>query len=293
MMSNLTTKLALKKMGIPSNAFNFGGNSNSNPRNAGDSSQPGLDEASNNEKSWPAWMQVKNLPLTVQPWLTPAPTTVPVAELPKAGDLAPIDRDRRLAFGNGRRVLVVFLRCVGCAFAQKTFLALRAIANRYAGVLTCIAISHSSEAATAKWLDMLGGAWNVQLIIDEERATYAAWGLGLGSTWYVLNPATQVASWKVEGWLGQKVATAVKKSEDIEKKAQAIQARRAGKKGNAGLESPAEEQTEDGPTTTMGNKWQQAGAWAVNQRGTIVWGGRTKSADEIMDLDAAVRALGF
>ena len=182
--------------------------------------------------------------------------------------------------------------------AQKTFLALRTLANRYAGVLTCIAVSHSSDAATTKWLDMMGGAWNVQIILDEDRAIYAAWGLGLGSVWYVLNPTTQAAGWKVEGWLGQKVATAVKKGEGVDRRAQEVQARRAGKKGAAappGTEAvaPEQEKEEEGPITTMGNKWQQAGAWAVDQRGTIVWGGKAQSADDVMDLDVGIRALGF
>lgn len=35
---------------------------------------------------------------------------------------------------------------------------------------------------------MLGGTRGVvTVIVDEERAIYAAWGLGTGSAWYVLN----------------------------------------------------------------------------------------------------------
>lgn len=61
-------------------------------------------------------MAARNLPLTVQPWLTPNPAAVPVAaSCPGIGDVAPLDRDRLLTFGGGRKVLVVFLRCVGCA----------------------------------------------------------------------------------------------------------------------------------------------------------------------------------
>ena len=42
----------------------------------------------------------------------------------------------------------------------------------------------------------------------------------------------------------------------------------------------------------MGNKWQQGGAFAVDDRGTVVWGGKAKSADGLMDLEAGFRALG-
>ena len=123
MFSNLATKLALKKMGLPSDPLNFMTSSDPEPRkpkklskNAPPGTVPGLDDI-NDDKStnWPAWMSVKSLPLAVQPWLTPMPPPIPVAEPPKVGDLAPLDRDRELTFGGGRMVLVVFLRCVGCA----------------------------------------------------------------------------------------------------------------------------------------------------------------------------------
>lgn len=134
---------------------------------------------------------------------------------------------------------------------------------------------------------MLGGAWNVQVVVDPSRALYALWGLGTGSAWYVLNPATQVASWKVDGWLGQKVAAAVRRSEGYERRAQEIQARR--RRGDGG----GQEGGPPGAEGAMGNKWQEAGAWAVDQRGSVVWGGKAKSADDVMDLDAGIRALGF
>ena len=43
----------------------------------------------------------------------------------------------------------------------------------------------------------------------------------------------------------------------------------------------------------MGNKWQSAGAWAVDEEGVVVWGGRAERADDVMDLDEGVRALGL
>lgn len=144
MFSSLTTKLAMKKMGISSDTFNFsmpsmGGDSSASaedPRTANKLKKTrttplppgtvaGLDDAddldgngnSSGKKQWPAWMSVKALPLTVQPWLTPPPAPIPVATAcPQKGDTAPLDRDRKLAVGGGGKpVVVVFLRCVGCA----------------------------------------------------------------------------------------------------------------------------------------------------------------------------------
>jgi hypothetical protein len=54
-----------------------------------------------------------------------------------------------------------------------------------------------------------------------------------------------------------------------------------------------EEKEKEGPVTTMGNKWQQAGAWAVDGRGKVVWGGRARTVDDVMDLEAGVKALGI
>ncbi|POS75602.1 hypothetical protein DHEL01_v206010 [Diaporthe helianthi] len=288
MFSGLGTKLALKKLGVPKSAMNVGspfGGANAEPKKL-KKNQKGLNTAELDElegNGWPKWMSVKSLPLTIQPWLSPPPPPVPVAaECPTAGTLAPIDRDGKLVLGNnGRNVLVVFLRCVGCAFAQKTFLALRDLANKTP--VTCIAISHSSPAATSKWIDLMGGARKVQVIIDEDRAIYAAWGLGLSSVWYYFNPTTQTAAWKEKGWLGSTVATSI--------------GRKMGMTNNGGMDlgaaaADASEQGE-GPGTIMGNKWQQGGAFAVDERGTVLWGGKAERADDMLDFEAGIRALGM
>ncbi|KAK0632178.1 hypothetical protein B0T14DRAFT_23580 [Immersiella caudata] len=292
MFSNLATKVALKKVGLPSNSFKIPDLPWADSKKSTKPSSPDGFDSGDQSPSWPSWMTVKNLPLTVQPWLTPVPPPIPIQALPKIGDTAPLDRDRELTFGGGKRVIVVFLRCVGCAFAQKLFLQLRGIATRFPGEITCVAISHSSAAATQKWLDLLGGAWNVNIIIDEDRAVYAAWGLGLGSVWYVLNPTSTVAGFKEKGWLGSSVAGSLQRSGVLKPGGAAALPR--GKNistGNGAGVVGSDLASEDGPPTIMGNKWQESGAWAVDGRGMIVWGGKALRADDVMDLEEGVKCL--
>ncbi|KAI0802489.1 hypothetical protein GGR55DRAFT_683277 [Xylaria sp. FL0064] len=305
MFSSLTTKLALKKAGLSSDTLDFASQSSKPAKgNSYASGGDDLDESSN--LGWPAWMSTKKLPLTAQAWLSPVPPPVPVAaECPKPGDLAPFDHDRQLEFGGGRPVIVLFLRCVGCAFAQKSFLALRTLASKKQGSLRCIAVSHSSAAATRKWIDILGGSWNVEVVIDEDRAIYAAWGLGLGNIWYMFNPTTQVQGWKEKGWLGIKVADAVQRSGNadrlttgkndagIQRTGTGLSTRSQGRSNSTGANRTGSEADALGPSTVMGNKWQQAGLFAVDGRGTVVWGAKALRADDIMDLDAAAAILGF
>ncbi|KAH6980920.1 hypothetical protein BKA56DRAFT_586166 [Ilyonectria sp. MPI-CAGE-AT-0026] len=277
MFSSLTTKLALKKAGLSSDMLDFSGPARPPPNKLRKKPPSQLDNDDDNA-GWSGWMSVKSLPLSVQPWLNPPPPPVHVARVPGIGDKAPQDIEKKLVVGGGRRVLLVFLRCVGCAFAQKTFLNLRTLANRHGDALTCIAVSHSSDQATKKWVDMLGGAWSVRVVIDEDRALYAAWGLGLGNMWYLFNPTTQVQGWKETGWLGDKVAGAIQRNGIQEKPSP-----------TAG--GPGGEDGDDGPMTVMGNKWQEAGAFAVDGTGTVIWGGKALRADDVMDLDYGARIL--
>ncbi|KAK9419402.1 hypothetical protein SUNI508_07377 [Seiridium unicorne] len=292
MLSSLTTKLALRKAGIKSDTFDFSSPTPKASKANGDKS--GFDDDESASGGWPAWMSTRKLPLTAQAWLSPIPPPVPVGDCPKAGDLAPLDRDRQLTFGGGRKVVVLFMRCVGCAFAQKSFLALRAIANRHqASGLKCIAVSHSSPEATRKWIDLLGGSWNIEVVIDEDRAIYAAWGLGLGSVWYMFNPTTQKEAWKEKGWLGEKVAGAITRTGSFGKQLNGNGP--AGPQTGAvkGTKVPLEEDDSFGPSTVLGNKWQQAGLFAVDGRGTVVWAEKALRADDCLDLDSAAKALGL
>lgn len=141
----------------------------------------------------------------------------------------------------------------------------------------------------------------MHVVVDEDRAVYAAWGLGLGSVWYVLNPQTQAQAWREKGWLAGTVAGAIQRTGTRGRGQSALDDDddSGGAKGGGGVVLIAGNGAGvvgsdlDGPATIMGNKWQQAGAWAVDGRGKIVWGGRALRADDVLDLDAGIQALGL
>ncbi|KAF7561874.1 hypothetical protein G7046_g2263 [Stylonectria norvegica] len=116
-------------------------------------------------------------------WKTPEAREV--AAVPEVGSRAPSSDQLRLP--DGRPTLVVFLRHCGCPFAEKTFKTLTALSGKYDKV-HCVAVSHSSAAATDQWLPQVGGTWAVDMTVDEQRLLYAQWGLGISSTWHVVNP---------------------------------------------------------------------------------------------------------
>ncbi|KAG0650306.1 hypothetical protein D0Z07_2951 [Hyphodiscus hymeniophilus] len=241
MFSKLTTKIALRKAGIPSNAFSL------------PDSKSGTRDPNQQNELLPFANPLANLsvPKSWQSWATPIPPPIEVAAPPAIGTRAPNSAKLRLPSGDGKPVVVVFLRNCGCAFAEKTFLEARRLANKYPRI-QFIAVSHSSKPATDKWVSAIGGAWQVMVLIDEEREIYASWGLGVSTTWHLLNPWTQVAAQK----LG---------------KQQAIWGREV---------------------DPSGNRWQVGGGWAVDGMGTVRFGVASKTADDIPNLEAACQAVG-
>lgn len=71
--------------------------------------------------------------------------------------------------------------------AEKIFRKLRDVADSHTNV-RCIAISHSDKAATDKWLQDVGGSGKIQVVVDDQRQSFADYGLGYSSFWAVLNP---------------------------------------------------------------------------------------------------------
>ena len=79
------------------------------------------------------------------------------------------------------------------AVAEKVFLCERlAAATNHA--VHFVAVSHSEEDASQKWIEDIGGAGKLEIIIDPERELYARWGLGVVSLWHVLNPWSLVSA---------------------------------------------------------------------------------------------------
>lgn len=73
------------------------------------------------------------------------------------------------------------------AVAEKTFRAFRSAAASHPEACF-VAVSHSDKAATDKWIASVDGPGQVQVVVVAERNLYAQWGLGLSSSWHVLNP---------------------------------------------------------------------------------------------------------
>lgn len=44
-------------------------------------------------------------------------------------------------------------------------------------------------------------------------------------------------------------------------------------------------------TSAMGTKWQEAGAFAVDGKGTVIWGGKALRVDDMMNLEDGARIL--
>lgn len=70
------------------------------------------------------------------------------------------------------------------------------MANKYTRC-NFVAVSHNSKVSTDKWLNQIGGAWAVKVVVDDEREVYANWGLGVSTTYHLLNPWTGVAMRKL------------------------------------------------------------------------------------------------
>ena len=102
------------------------------------------------------------------------PARTDVAAPPRSGEPAP-PFPLELA---GRPTVVTFLRHVGCPFAEATFLQAREAAERENDV-RWIAVSHGTREQTDRWCEAVaGGPGALELVVDEDRAVYAAWGLG-------------------------------------------------------------------------------------------------------------------
>lgn len=118
-------------------------------------------------------------------WLSPPPITV--HPIPTTGSEAPSAPKLAISVFRDQPTILTFLRHCGCPFAEKTFLSFRDAASAHSNI-KFIAISHSNESSTQKWVEAIGGAGPVEVLVDSARDIYGHWGLGTSSFWHVLNP---------------------------------------------------------------------------------------------------------
>ncbi|KAH8663518.1 hypothetical protein BGZ60DRAFT_470970 [Tricladium varicosporioides] len=130
----------------------------------------------------------------ISSWKSPkALTTYPVPEI---GERAPTSDKLPTPHANGKPTVITFLRHCGCPFAEKTYSQLRNVAAKHPDI-NFVAVSHSDEEATDKWVISVGGQWDTEVIVDAEREAYAQWGLGVSSAWHVLNPWSLYSVYKL------------------------------------------------------------------------------------------------
>ncbi|KAJ5627766.1 hypothetical protein N7490_009994 [Penicillium lividum] len=113
---------------------------------------------------------------------------IPLSQSPQIGDKAPSSPLLVLPADNGNPTILSFLRHCGCPAAEVAFLEMCTAAARHPDI-NFIAISHSDQSSTDKWLSAVGGAGSVSVVVDFEREIYALWGLGVVSWSHMFSPA--------------------------------------------------------------------------------------------------------
>lgn len=94
---------------------------------------------------------------------------------PAVGEPAPDLPD--VARADEGPLLIAFVRHTGCPFAESTLRDMRERAREESDV-RWIAVSHSPREATEAWCEAVGGSGDVEVVVDEDRSSYARWGLG-------------------------------------------------------------------------------------------------------------------
>ncbi|KAJ7180925.1 hypothetical protein C8R46DRAFT_985991 [Mycena filopes] len=169
---------------------------------------------------------------------------------PAIGVKAPSSDRLLIPSADGRPIVITFLRHCGCPFAEKTFKAIRAAAEHHPHI-RFIAVSHSEQGATDRWVDALGGSENsLEIVVDTDRKIFAQWGLGVSSFGHFMSPVGMWAAYR----LGK------------------------------------EEGIWNRPTES-GNRWQMAGSFAVDEEGILRWGRAMRSAAEIPNFEEGVESV--
>ncbi|KAJ5094397.1 hypothetical protein N7456_010258 [Penicillium angulare] len=184
-----------------------------------------------------------------------SPSYIEVAPTPKIGDKAPSCPELAFPTESRKPTIITFLRHCGCPVAEVSFLAMRKAAAEHPEI-NFVAISHSDQQSTDKWLDAVGGSKEVTssnpvtMIVDTERKIYAKWGLGTVSWSHVLSPS-----------------------------------------GMLGVFRMGKEKGIWNRPTESGSRWQSSGHWAIDGEGYIRWGKPATRVDEVIDVAEALDAL--
>jgi hypothetical protein len=130
-----------------------------------------------------------------------------------------------LPFPNGRPTVVLFLRPCGdpckrkkkpppglpshvthslthsltplrTLVAEKNFKILATLSEKHPDV-KFIAVSQSSEADTERWIPLVGGTWDVEVVDDPERDLFAEWGLGTAGAWHAYSPSVLWSTYRL------------------------------------------------------------------------------------------------
>ncbi|KAK1622177.1 hypothetical protein BDP81DRAFT_334991 [Colletotrichum phormii] len=181
-----------------------------------------------------------------------SPTSLTLSSPPKAGDAAPTTDQLAFPRDGGKPAVIAFLRHCGCPFAEKTFLTLRDAASKHPEI-TFITVSHSSGSHTQKWLSEVGGPGdkNPVQVLVNEERKIYA-KWGLGASNF----------WHVLSPWALSDVFKVSREEGIANR-----------------------------PTESGNRWQTSGAWAVDGKGKVTWGGPATTASEIPDVEEAIKTL--
>ncbi|PSR81955.1 hypothetical protein BD289DRAFT_371979 [Coniella lustricola] len=180
-----------------------------------------------------------------------SPPQINTASPPATGHHAPSTRQLEMPVPGHQPAVVTFLRHCGCPFAEKTYLGLRDAAAAHPA-MAFYAVSHSTQPHTDKWLSAIGGPTPANLrVIVDDRRELYA-AWGLGTSSF----------WHVLNPADLWRAVRLARDQGITNR-----------------------------PTESGYRFQTSGSWAVDGRGTVVWGAAAASASVIPDFEEAVRAV--
>lgn len=114
-----------------------------------------------------------------------------LAVQPEVGELLPVAASLPRSASPFR--VFVFLRHVGCPFAEKTVKDLRYLGESDPRV-EVVFVSHGDEETTAKWLEAIGGPAGARWIDDPLRQHYGNSGLGYSRAAHFLGRASLSAA---------------------------------------------------------------------------------------------------